>query len=201
MLSAEETQASLIGAWRLMLGKVDGLRLLDLSADGFWNSFFAVVVAAPALIVGWVGTANQIGDPTAFAGRLGMLVRLATVDLGSWMLPLFALVLVAPRVGIGDRFVHYVVASNWASAITAWIMLPSALIQLVLPPPNQFFDLVYLSLFALSLVLIWRMTIAVIGKGVGIGAAVFAGMLIASFVVLYGLAAVLGISEPTAAGS
>ena len=38
--------ASLTGAWRLMLGKADGLRLLDLSADGFWNSFFAIVVAA-----------------------------------------------------------------------------------------------------------------------------------------------------------
>ncbi|MER9338061.1 hypothetical protein NKJ06_29550, partial [Mesorhizobium sp. M0293] len=55
MLSADETQASLTGAWRLMLGKTDGLRLLDLSADGFWNSFFAIVVAAPALLVGWVG--------------------------------------------------------------------------------------------------------------------------------------------------
>ncbi|RVD66495.1 transporter, partial [Mesorhizobium sp. M7A.F.Ca.ET.027.03.2.1] len=31
MLSADETQASLTGAWRLMLGKADGLRLLDLS--------------------------------------------------------------------------------------------------------------------------------------------------------------------------
>ncbi|MFA6153912.1 transporter [Mesorhizobium sp.] len=201
MLSAEETQASLIGAWRLMLGKVDGLRLLDLSADGFWNSFFAIVVAAPALIVGWVGTANQIGDPNAFAGRLGMLIRLATVDLSSWMLPLLALALVAPRVGIGDRFVHYVVASNWASAITAWIMLPSALIQLVLPPPNEVSDLVWLFLFALSLVLTWRMTVAVIGKGMAVGAAVFAGMLVASFVVLYSLATVLGITVPTAAGS
>ena len=60
MLSAEETQASLTGAWRLMLGKADGLRLLDLTADGFWNSFFAIAVAAPALIVGWVGIANEI---------------------------------------------------------------------------------------------------------------------------------------------
>lgn len=201
MLSSDETYASLAGAWRLMLGKADGLRQLDLSADGFWNSFFAIVVAAPALIVGWVGTANQIGDPAAFAGRLGMLIRLATVDLSSWMLPLFALALVAPRVGIGDRFVHYVVASNWASAITAWIMLPSALIQLVLPPPNEFSDLVWLSLLALSLVLTWRMTIAVIGKGVAVGAAVFAGMLVASFVVLYSLATVLGIIVTPAAGS
>jgi hypothetical protein len=43
MLSADETYASLAGAWRLMLGKADGLRLLDLSADGFRNSFFAIV--------------------------------------------------------------------------------------------------------------------------------------------------------------
>ncbi|TIW49900.1 MAG: transporter, partial [Mesorhizobium sp.] len=69
---------------------------------------FALVVAAPALIVGWVGIANEIGDPNAFAGRFSMLLRLATVDIGSWVLPLVGLALVAPRVGIGGRVVHYV---------------------------------------------------------------------------------------------
>ena len=57
----DEIQRYLTGAWRMMMGKADGLRLLDLSADGFWNSFFAIVVALPALIVGWVGVANEIG--------------------------------------------------------------------------------------------------------------------------------------------
>jgi hypothetical protein len=199
MLSVDETSSSLTGAWRLMLGKADGLRLLDLSADGFWNSFFAIVVAAPAMIVGWVGTANEIGDPNAFAGRLGMLVRLATVDLGSWLLPLVALALVASRAGIGDRFVHYVVASNWASAITAWMLLPSALIRLFLPPGNPVAELVWLVLVVLSLVLTWRMTNAAIGKGAAVGSAVFAGMLVVSLAVLFGLVALLGITVPTAA--
>ena len=199
MLSVDETSSSLTGAWRLMLGKADGLRLLDLSADGFWNSFFAIVVAAPAMIVGWVGTANEIGDPNAFAGRLGMLVRLATVDLGSWLLPLVALALVASRAGIGDRFVHYVVASNWASAITAWMLLPSALIRLFLPPGNPVAELVWLVLVVLSLVLTWRMTNASIGKGAAVGTAVFTGMLVVSLAVLFGLVALLGITVPTAA--
>ena len=199
MLSVDETSSSLTGAWRLMLGKADGLRLLDLSADGFWNSFFAIVVAAPAMIVGWVGTANEIGDPNAFAGRLGMLVRLATVDLGSWLLPLVALALVASRAGIGDRFVHYVVASNWASAITAWMLLPSALIRLFLPSGNPVAELVWLVLVVLSLVLTWRMTNAAIGKGAAVGSAVFAGMLVVSLAVLFGLVALLGITVPTAA--
>ncbi|MER8912895.1 transporter [Mesorhizobium sp. M0761] len=199
MLSVDETSSSLNGAWRLMLGKADGLRLLDLSADGFWNSFFAIVVAAPAMIVGWVGTANEIGDPNAFAGRLGMLVRLATVDLGSWLLPLVVLALVASRAGIGDRFVHYVVASNWASAITAWMLLPSALIRLFLPSGNPVAELVWLVLVVLSLVLTCRMTNAAIGKGAAVGSAVFAGMLVVSLAVLFGLVALLGITVPTAA--
>jgi len=201
MLSADETQASLTGAWRLMLGKVDGLRLLDLSADGFWNSFFAIVVAAPALIVGWVGIANEIGDPNAFVGRFGMLLRLATVDIGSWVLPLVVFAVVAPRAGIGGRFVHYVVASNWASAITAWLMLPSALIRLFLSSASQVSSLVSLLLFALSMVLTWRMTNATIGKGAAVGTAVFVGMFIASLLVLFGLQMLLGISVPDDIGA
>ncbi|RWF86598.1 MAG: transporter [Mesorhizobium sp.] len=195
MLSADETYASLTGAWRLMLGKADGLRQLDLSADGFWNSFFAIVVAAPALIVGWVGLANEIGDPNAFAGRFSMLIRLATVDIGAWVLPLVGLALVAPRAGIGGRFVHYVVASNWASAIIAWIMLPAALIRLFLPSANEFAVLASLLLFALSMILTWRMTNAAIGRGV------FAGMFVASLVVLFGLEALLGIAAPSETGT
>lgn len=196
MLSTDDTYASLAGAWRLMFGKTDGLRLLDLTADGFWNSFFAIVVAAPALIVGWVELANEIGDPNAFAGRLGMLIRLATVDIGSWVLPLVALALVAPRAGIGGRFVHYVVASNWASAIVAWLMLPSALVRLFFASSSEISNLVSLVLFALSMVLTWRMTNASIGKGAAVGTAVFVGMFVASLLVLFGLQALLGIDIP-----
>jgi hypothetical protein len=196
MLSSDETYASLNGAWRLMLGKADGLRQFDLSADGFWNSFFAIVVAAPALIVGWVGVANEIGDPNAFAGRFSMLIRLATVDISVWVLPLVGLALVAPRAGIGGRFVHYVVASNWASAIIAWMMLPAALIRLFLPSTNEFAVLASLLLFALSMVLTWRMTNVAIGRGAAVGTAVFAGMFVASLVVLFGLQALLGIGAP-----
>lgn len=196
MLSSDETYASLTGAWRLMLGKPDGLRLLDLSADGFWNSFFAIVVAAPALIVGWVGLANEIGDPNAFAGRFSMLIRLATVDIGTWVLPLVGLALVAPRAGIGGRFVHYVVASNWASAIIAWMMLPAALIRLFLPSTNEFAVLTALLLFALSMILTWRMTNVAIGRGAAVGTAVFAGMFVASLAVWFGMEALLGIGAP-----
>ncbi|TIT77531.1 MAG: transporter, partial [Mesorhizobium sp.] len=95
--------------------------------------------------------------------------------------------------------VHYVVASNWASAIIAWLTLPSALLRLFLSPTDEISGLVSLILFALSMVLTWRMTNATIGKGAAVGTAVFAGMFVASLLVLFGLQALLGIDIPDGA--
>ena len=196
MLSADEIQTSLAGAWRLMMGKPDGFRRLDLSAEGFWNSFQAIIVAVPALILGWIGAANAIAGPAAATGRFSMVVKLGLVDLGSWVLPLVGLALVAQHAGIANRFVHYVVASNWASAIIAWLLLPSALLRLLLPSATEAAMLVSLLLFVASLVLTWRMTNAAIGKGAAVGSAVFAGMFVASLVVLFTLQSLLGIAVP-----
>ena len=197
MLASDEIEQNLAGAWRLMLGKADGLRQLDLSADGFWNSFFAILIAVPALVVGWAGVSNDVALETAtFASRFGIVVRLAMVDIGAWVLPLIVLALVAPRVGIGDRFVHYVVASNWTSAIIAWLMLPAALARMLFPAADNVVSLLSLAVFALAMVFTWRMTNATIGKGAAIGSAVFAGMFFVSLLVLFGLQALFGIQLP-----
>jgi len=180
-----------------MTGKPDGLRLLDLSAEGFWNSFQALLVAAPALIIGWVAVANDIADPLSVSARFSMAIRLAVVDLGSWILPLVGLALVAPYAGIGNRFVHYVVASNWASAIIAWLQLPGTLLKLFMPRAVDTIMLAALLLFIIAMVLSWRMTNAAIGKGAAIGSAVFAGMFVASLIVIFTLQALLGIQIPT----
>jgi len=197
MLASDEIEQNLAGAWRLMLGKADGLRQLDLSADGFWNSFFAILVAVPALVVGWAGVSNDVALETAtFASRFGIVVRLAMVDIGAWVLPLIVLALVAPRVGIGDRFVHYVVASNWTSAIIAWLMLPAALARMLFPAADNVVSLLSLAVFALAMVFTWRMTNVTIGKGAAIGSAVFAGMFFVSLLVLFSLQTLLGIQLP-----
>jgi len=197
MLGSSEIQQYLSGAWRLMLGKADGLRLLDLSADGFWNSFFAILIAVPALIIGWVGVSDELAlQSTAFAGRFGIVVRLALVDIGAWVLPLIVFALVARRAGVGDRFVHYVVASNWASAIIAWLMLPAALLRMLMPAAQSATSGLSLALFVLSMVLSWRMTNAAIGKGAAVGSAVFAGMFLVSLLVLFSLQSMFGIYVP-----
>lgn len=198
MLSFDEVQQYLIGAWRMMLGKSDGLRLLDLSADGFWNSFFAMLVALPPLVVSWAGTTNQLAQrPDLYGGATSILPRLAIIDYGAWVLPLLGLALAAPRAGIGDRFVHYVVATNWGSAVIVWMMLPPALLRLVAPSLTDLTDLIALLLFGLTLVLSWRLTNAALEKGAAVATAVFVAMFFASLVVLFGLQSLLGLAYPT----
>ena len=195
MPSGDEIQQYLTGAWRMMMGKADGLRLLDLSVDGFWNSFFAIVIAVPALVVGWVGVANELSQLSGiFGSKLSILLRLAVIDLATWIVPLVALAAVAARAGIGDRFVHLVVASNWASTIIVWIMLPPSLLGLFWPAAADASAFASLALFVLTMVMSWRMTNVAIGKGPAVATAVFAGMFLVSLAVLFVLQSAFGLT-------
>jgi hypothetical protein len=194
MPPAGDIQRNLLGAWRMMTGRRDGLRLLDISIDGFWNSFFAIVVALPVMLTGWAPLAAELAGPDAgFAGRLAMVVRLAIVDLSSWLLPIVALGLIAGYVGIRDRFVHYIVASNWATALFAWFMLPTNLVRLFFPAASDAITGLALMIFLGCLVLSWRLTDAALEKGPVTASGVFLGMLIGSILILFWLQNFLGV--------
>lgn len=196
MPGAAEIQRSLIGAWRVMMGRSDGLRLLDTSADGFWDSFFAIVVAAPALAIGWVAGANDLQLAAMTASRLSLILRLAVIDLCVWILPLVVLALVVRQVGIADRFVHYAVSGNWASALLVWMMLPPSILRLVAPQAATAASLMSLALFGVSLVLTWRQTNAALAKGPAAATALFVGMFFCALVVLLTLQRMLGLDFP-----
>jgi hypothetical protein len=196
MPSIEHIQLYMTAVWRMMTGRADGLRMLDLSVDGFWNSFFAIPVALPPLVVGWVGVVNDLGpDAAGLGGRLSVLLRLAAIDFACWVVPLAGLAAVAVQVRIGDRFVHYVVASNWGSALIAWLMLPPALLKLLAPSQVEMVSLFSLAMFVASAVLTWRLTNVALGKGAVVASATFAGMFFASLAIFFILQAALGLSD------
>jgi len=200
MPSGDQIQTYLAGAWRLMMGKPDGVRALDVSADGFWNSFFAILVAFPALSVSWAGLAAELSEE-GLGSRYSILSRLAVIDVVAWVLPLLVLGLVARPAGILDRYPHFVVASNWASALLAWLMLPAGLLNLFAPAASDLNNAVSLVVFIAALVLTWRLTNAVLAKGAAIASAVFVGMVFAALfliVFLQGLFGLEGAQVPAA---
>lgn len=190
----EDIQRNLTGAWRLMAGRADGMMLLDLSADGFWNSFLAIVLALPALGLGWIAMAGDMIVDVQGMSRAGLVGRLAVADLAAWTLPLVGLAVAARPAGIADRFVHYVVATNWGSALIVWLMVPAAILRTVAPEATEFATLVSWIAFVLSMVLTWRLTNAAIDRGAAIGTAVFVAMFFASLFVFFGVQSLLGVS-------
>jgi hypothetical protein len=194
----EDIQRQLHAAWRMMItGKPETVRAFDLSIDGFWNSFFAIVIAVPALIVGWVPLANVVAGADSTAGmRLVMMLRVALVDLGAWIVPIILLALASGFLGIRDRFIPLVVATNWASALYAFMMLPTALLRLVFPAMEELSLNLSLMVFLASLVLSWRLTNAALNKGPMLASGVFAGLLIASIATVFLLQELLMVAQP-----
>jgi hypothetical protein len=193
MPPAADIQSYLAGAGRLMLGRDDGMARFDLSADGFWNSFFAMVVAFPAFTVNWVAAANALGEPE-LGGRFALVLRLAVIDVVAWVLPLLGLALVARQIGIAQRFVAYVVATNWGSALLIWATAPVALARLVFPGVPELTETLSLLVFVVTMVLYWRLTRLSLGLGTGTAATVYFGTLAVSLAIVIGLQSLFGLA-------
>ncbi|MGE0503669.1 MAG: transporter [Rhizobiaceae bacterium] len=199
MPSASEIQNSMIGAWRLLLGRREGMRQLDTTADGFWDSFFAMLVALPALLIGWVAFANDlVALPEVYGSRSSIIARLFVAEAGKWVVPIVALAIAARPLGIADRFVPYVVASNWATAVLVWLTLPLPLLRLALGSGSEIVMALSLGVFIATLVLSWRLTNAVLERGPGTATAVVVAMVVFSILLALWLETALGLYVPDA---
>ena len=187
MPSADDIRIYLSGVWQMMMtAEPDGLEKLDLSADGFWNSFWAVPLALPALLVNWTTLAIALEEQGIAASRATAVLLLGLVDLATWLLPLLVLALIARPIGLGARFVHYVVSGNWGGLLLIWLMLPPVLLSLVFPAAGPLSDLISTILFVTALVLTWRLTRAAIDRNWTYTTALFTGMLVAAILIAYG---------------
>ena len=113
MPSPAEVARAIYGAWRLMLFDADGMAFFDTSIDGFWRSFFAAVVVAPAYVlfvaIDLASPEPEAIDPSWAAIVMGVayLARVVAFPV--------AAVFVTRLLGVSERYVPLIVAHNWAS--------------------------------------------------------------------------------------
>jgi hypothetical protein len=120
------------GAAELMLGRPEGLRRLDLSADGFWSSFFAILVAVPPMALSWVQFESLPRTaPLIVPSPALVYTAHALADFLAWVLPVVVLMLVAKPIGYSRKIVPLIVATNWGGALITWALVPYWLIGLV----------------------------------------------------------------------
>ena len=144
--------ASLSGAWGVMNGRAEGLRQLDLTIDGFWASFGAVVLILPVALVALaserVALAAIGGEAVALTGGY-VLLRLIAVIV-DWLTFPVILALLARPMGIAARFVPYIVARNWAAVLVAAVFAVPHLFHALGVLPTGMLRFVLLILFGVA---------------------------------------------------
>ncbi|PYE87577.1 hypothetical protein [Phyllobacterium leguminum] len=202
MPTLDDIYRYLYGSWRMMRGRPDGLTLLDISAEGFWQSFYAMLVALPPLFAGWVVYAADLARGDDEAGlRFSIVMRTAMVDLISWVLPILVLGLLARRVGISRRFAPYVIASNWGTALIAWLFVPITLVRLFFPLSSEFMALISIMLLGVSIVFSYRLTQVALQRPHTFALPFYITLFIGSILITVALQHLFGIDYPTAADS
>ncbi|MCX2698845.1 MULTISPECIES: hypothetical protein [Ochrobactrum] len=194
MPSLDDVFRYFTGVWKMMLGRKDGLAYLDISAEDFWTSFYAIVVALPPLLATWVAYAADLTAGSDEAGiRLAIVMRAAFVDVAAWVIPLAIVGMLAKRIGIAKRYAAYVIAINWGSAFLAWLFAPITLLQLFFPGFLDIATLFALVLFTISIILSYRLTFIVLQRPHAYVAPFFACMFFGSLFITVFLQQLFGI--------
>ncbi|GJD64869.1 hypothetical protein [Methylobacterium frigidaeris] len=148
-VSADEVVRSLRGTAGLIGFRSDALHHFDVSERGFWRSFGAVWLTAPAVTV---ALALERGAGTApFQLDHVTVAVLAGVMAGFLAVPL-AMIAVLRRLGRTRAYVPFVVVTNWCLATgLAALALPGCLLLLDLATPG----LAALDAGAFLVVMLW----------------------------------------------
>lgn len=174
------------GAALLMSGREEGLKRLDLSADGFWTSFTAILVAAPPVALSWIEfeTAEQQSGIATSAGPVAIYLAHALADLVAWILPVVVLMLVARPLGLSRKIVPLVVATNWGGALLAWALTPYYIL-IFLIGNNEASAMLGLAATVATIILTARLASTAIGRDMSVAAGVVV-LMIVSTLVAYG---------------
>lgn len=124
--SSREIVSSLYGSWRLAHFDRGGMSYFDTSIDGFWRSFFAALIVAPAYAV-MLGlryaAAGEPGDPTHY----GLIEAISY--LISWFFYPVVMHALTGLLDCRDRFVGYIVAYNWSLVLQNAVLVPIAILN------------------------------------------------------------------------
>ena len=149
MAPLSEIIRSLYGALHLARGDTSGIAFFNATEQGFWRSFTAAILIAPlfALLLTIRYHVNEAGVSLL---RFTAIETIAYVV--SWVAFPLLLFHLTDILGIGHRFIRYIVAYNWASVLQNLLYLPFALLveaHLVQGAGSTFFGIILLGLVLL----------------------------------------------------
>ncbi|HZH53400.1 MAG TPA: hypothetical protein VEZ16_16155 [Microvirga sp.] len=134
IVTADEVNRSFKGTIDLLNSRVEGLKAFDMSERGFWRSFAAIWLTLPAYIVSLAFERLRLGliqpDRTLLDSLwIDVVVALGHVA-GFIALPV-AMIWVARAFRLTDRYVPFVIVTNWITVAGLLVLsLPAMLLLL-----------------------------------------------------------------------
>lgn len=123
MITARDISFGLYSAWRFVLLDRGAMQYVDNSIDGFWKSFFAAAIVAPAylLIVFFI---YARAETVLSAGAVEIILVEASHYVMSWVAFPLVMTTVSDMLQRGERYIGYIVAHNWSQVVVMAVQLP-----------------------------------------------------------------------------
>ncbi len=125
MITMREVVYSLYGAWRLARLDRGGLQYFDASLEGFWRSFSAAVIVAPAHVA-LLALHTDTGAVAGGWAKLAIVEIIAYVV--AWTAWPLAMVYIARALDVSGAYLRYITAYNWAQVLGTGLYLLVAVI-------------------------------------------------------------------------
>ncbi|MGI9480884.1 MAG: hypothetical protein ACR2OR_00870 [Hyphomicrobiales bacterium] len=120
--SSQEVRRSLAGGIHLMRRDVSGMQFFNLTEEGFWRSFFAIILVLPLL---FVAEAALGGGSAPLSARLA---RSSVNLLLHWMVFVALVLPICRAAGMGHLYMPFITVYNWCSVVgTSLLMVPALL--------------------------------------------------------------------------
>ena len=139
-----EIAHGIYGAWRLLRLDATGMDVFDRTAEGFWKSFFAAVLVAPAYLA---IVLIELSEMTVTTGPLGIFIVQSLIYVIVWLAYPLIMYYLTDQIGRSEKYIGFIVALNWASVIQMLVFLPIIFLNMVEVVPNAVLGLVTLGIF------------------------------------------------------
>ena len=145
----------LYGAWRLALLDRGGLVYFDRSAEGFWKSFFAAALIAPAYLLLVAIDLSERGT-SAVALRL-LIVHASAYTLGWTVYPIITRA-ICQAIGRDAAYVSFIVAFNWSQVIQMIVYFPIIILGILGLIPEGMSAWLHILIYSVVLAYQWFVT-------------------------------------------
>ncbi len=134
IVTADEVNRSFKGTLDLLNSRAEGLKSFDMSEQGFWRSFAALWLTVPAYIVSLAFERLRLGllqPDHPLLANIGLDLVVALGHVASFVALPVAMIWIARKFRLTDRYVPFVIVTNWISVIGLLVLSVPAMLLLL----------------------------------------------------------------------